>query len=275
MSLAVVSLVLGAALLHATWNAMLRSSGDRFLTMVVINVTAAMVAVPFIIFLPSPSPASWFYIILSACIHIGYSLFLINIYSHGELGQVYPIARGSSPLIVSAGGILFAGEHLTLITLAGIVLISCGIIALGQGKNSAKPLSIVAALGTGCMIGAYTIVDGIGSRLSNNALSYAMWMFFLYGTMMVFVYWLKSDRPKINLVDKNIHRAILAGVLCLLGYYIVIWAITLGPMGPVSALRETSVVFAAFIGWFFLNEKLTLHRLAACLVIVAGAACLG
>ncbi len=254
---------------------MLRGSGDRFLSMVVINVTAGVVALPLLFILPVPDRASWFYIALSAVIHIGYSLFLINIYKHGELGQVYPIARGSSPLIVSAGGMLFAGERLNFVTLAGIFLISCGIIALGQGKNSAKPLSILTALGTGCMIGAYTIVDGIGSRLAGHALTYAMWMFFLYGLMMVAVYWINSKRPKINMADQKVRRAALAGVLCLLGYYIIIWAISIGPMGPVSALRETSVVFAAFIGWFFLAENLTPRRLGACAVIAIGAACLG
>jgi drug/metabolite transporter (DMT)-like permease len=275
MSLAVACLVLGAALLHATWNAMLRSSGDRFLSMVVIDVTSGAVVVPFLFGLPPPAAASWSYIVLSAVIHVGYSLFLINIYKQGELGQVYPIARGSSPLVVTIGGMLFAGEHLTPLTLAGIALISFGIVALAKGKNSAKPMTVFAALVTGVIIGSYTIVDGIGSRNAGDALSYSAWMFALYGAMMLVVYFLKRNRPKIHFKSKAVHHAMLAGMLSLFGYCIVIWAISIGPMGPVSALRETSVVFAAFIGWFCLKEKLTARRIAACTVIALGTVCLG
>ena len=271
----VISLVLSAAILHATWNAMLRSSGDRFLSVCIMDITAAFVVLPFLFIGPLPDPTSWFYILLSALIHVGYSLFLITLYKHGELGQVYPIARGSSPLLVTAGGLFFAGEHLTTITIFGIIFISFGIIALARGKNRPKPHTIIAALATGLFIGSYTVVDGIGARLSSHAFSYAAWMFMIYGLIMTFLLFFHRNRPKISLADRHIQTSALGGIFGLIGYVTIIWAISVNPMGPVSALRETSVVFAALIGRFFLKEKLTTRRLCACGIIALGAACLG
>jgi drug/metabolite transporter (DMT)-like permease len=236
---------------------MLRSTADRFL-----------------LFLPLPATPSWFYIILSAVIHVGYSLFLVNIYKIGELGQVYPIARGSSPLLVSLGGLVFAHEQLSALTIAGIILVSSGIIALSKNRKDVPLKLALMALATGAVIACYTVVDGIGARQSGSAASYATWMFAIYGAMMVPVYWLRRNKRKIRLSDPHMQKSAIGGVLGLLGYCIIIWAISISPMGPVSALRETSVVFAALIGWFFLKENLTLRRMAACGIIAIGAACL-
>jgi drug/metabolite transporter (DMT)-like permease len=161
----VILLVLCAAVLHATWNAVLRSGADRLWSLTVMTVASSIAALPVALLLPLPAAASWPYILLSAALHVGYNLFLVRAYRHGELGQVYPIARGSSPLMVTLGAAIFAGEQLSPLALAGVALVSLGIISLSRGKGSARPMSIMTALATGGFIACYTVTDGIGARL--------------------------------------------------------------------------------------------------------------
>lgn len=275
MSSAIIALVLFAALLHASWNALLKSSDDRLGALTLMTVGAGIGAIPLVIWGPMPSAASWPYIILSGILHTGYNLFLIRAYRIGDFSQSYPIARGSSPLLVSLGAALLAGEQMSWWTLLGVVLISAGIISLAQLKNRTSLAAPLAAFTTGAFIAAYTITDGIGARLSGDALSYAGWLFVLDSVPLVLIYlWLHRKLP----LSKTRGQTLVGlggGVMSLLAYGIVIWAVTLAPMGTVSALRETSVLFAALIGWLFLGEKLTVRRLSACVVIVLGAIVLG
>jgi uncharacterized membrane protein len=270
----VFALVLASAGMHAAWNAMLRHSEERFRTLVIMCLTGCVISLPFVFFLPFPPAAAWPYIGLSVGLHIGYSLFLIHAYKHGELSQVYPIARGSSPLLVTLGAALFAHEQLTLLSTLGVMLISGGILSLAHPKSGATRLSLFTALGCGAFIASYTVVDGMGARLTGEALSYSAWLFVLYDLAMVGIYRFQKGKLRVKFRDPKARRAVIGGVISLLAYVIVIWAMTLGPMGPVSALRETSVVFAVLIGWFFLKEKLTFQRLMACIVIAIGGVCL-
>jgi drug/metabolite transporter (DMT)-like permease len=271
----VILLVLCAAVLHATWNAVLRSGADRLWSITVMTLASSVVALPPALLLPLPAVPSWPYIVLSAALHVGYNLFLIRTYRHGELGQVYPIARGSSPLLVTLGAAIFAGERPSLLALSGIVLVSGGIISLARGKGSARPVSIATALMTGGFIACYTVTDGIGARLSGHPQAYAAWLFFLDGFPLIAITLALRGRAAFVAPMAEVWKASAGGVISLLAYGTVIWAVTLGPMGPISALRETSVVFAALIGRYFLSESLTLRRLGACVIIAAGAVCLG
>jgi drug/metabolite transporter (DMT)-like permease len=267
----VVALVLGAALLHATWNAVLRSGGDRLWSITVMSMVSAAAAAPFALLLARPAMASWPYIGLSAALQIGYCLFLVRAYRDGELAQVYPIARGVSPLLVTLGAAVVAGERLAPADLAGIALVSGGIVSLAFGRTRPGLHSTLAALATGGFIAAYTLTDGVGARASGNAPAYAAWLFVTQGAPMPLVYMAIRGRLTISPRDPETHKAVLGGVLSMAAYGVVVWALTMGPMGQVSALRETSVLFAAVIGAVFLKERLTVGRLVAAAMIAAGA----
>lgn len=278
MKFAVIGLVLAAALLHASWNAMLKSSNDRLASLSLMTIGAGLGAIPLVIWRPLPDASAWFCIILSGVLHTGYNLFLIRAYRIGDFGQSYPIARGSSPLLVALGAAIFAGEQLSIYTVIGIALVSAGIISLAQLRKlrSREDLSgPAAAFATGAFIAAYTVTDGIGARLAGDAISYAGWLFVLDSIPLALIYFYKHGRSPISLYARDTWISLLGGVMSLLAYAIVIWAVTLAPMGMVSALRETSVLFAALIGWIFLGEKLTSRRVLACGVIAAGAIVLG
>jgi drug/metabolite transporter (DMT)-like permease len=279
MSTAVVALVLCAALLHASWNAVLKSGADRLRAITIMAIGAGLGALPLILLAPLPRLAAWPYILLSAVLHVGYNLFLIRAYRAGDFSQAYPIARGSSPLLVALGAAVFAGEIPGWLTLGGVVLVSAGIISLARIRPAAGTKmprhSPAAALATGAFIAAYTVVDGIGSRLNGGPGGYAGWLFVLDGLFMAVLFAVLRRAPLANPWSRETRRALGGGVMSLFAYGIVIWALTLAPMGPVSALRETSVLFAMLIGRLFMHEKLTARRISACVVIACGAICLG
>lgn len=276
MSFGIILAVLAAAILHASWNALLRAGADRLWSMTIMCIAVAIVCGNLAIWCPAPARASWPYAIASAVVHIGYNLLLVATYRHGDLGQTYPIARGSSPLLVSLCAALFAAERPTPMSLIGVLLVSGGIISLAfQGRSLGRKV-LPYALGTGCTIGIYSVIDGIGARVSGAPVSYTIWMCLLWGLLMPPVYVALRDWQSLASADpRQVLLAASGGIVSLVAYGIVIFAMSVSPMGPVSALRETSVVFAALIGRFFLKERLTWHRLAACIVVAVGAACLG
>ncbi|CAN7585085.1 EamA family transporter [Pararhizobium sp. LjRoot238] len=275
MSTAVIGLALFAAVLHATWNAFLRSGADRLWTVTVMSLAMAVVATPFAAVFPLPSSAAWPYLFLSSCLQVGYSVFLVLAYRHGELGQVYPIVRGSVPLLVTLGGLVFAGEHLTLPAMIGVVLVALGIMSLSLGRTRASTTSILFALLTGLFIASYATVDAIGVRISGNASSYAIWIFLIYGTLMTATFVAMQRKLTVDVRSPETWKAIGGGMVSLIAYGAVIAAFALAPAGPVTALRETSVVFAALIGRMFLGEALTVRRVTACAIVALGAVCLG
>jgi len=271
----VIALVLCAAILHASWNAILRGRSDQLLSVTVMSFAATAVAVPAVALLPSPAAASWPYIGLSGVLQVGYSAFLVFAYRHADLGQVYPMVRGAVPMLVTLGAAVFAGEHLGAFAMSGIALVSLGIMSLAFGKGRAQPKAVSAALANSLIIATYTVTDGIGARLSGNSFAYVTWIFVVYGILMPAAFLAVRRKLVVRWSAPETRTALIAGVVQLVTYGTVIWALTLAPIGPVSALRETSIVFAAFIGRIFLSEPLTARRLGACLVIAMGAACLG
>ena len=275
MPLTTIFILLFAAALHAGWNALLRAGSDRLWTMTVMCAAIAAVCCVLAFMVPVPAAASRGCMAASALLHVGYNLFLVRTYRSGDLGQSYPVARGSSPLLVSLGAALFAGELPDPVSILGVLLVAGGILSLAfQGKR--MPMDVLPyALGTGCLIGAYSVIDGIGARLSGTPAGYTVWMCLLWGVLMPPVYLLLRGRGGLFRGRRETLAAAGGGLVSLLAYGIVILAMSLGPMGPVSALRETSVVFAALLGRFFLNEGLTAHRMAACAVITLGALCIG
>jgi drug/metabolite transporter (DMT)-like permease len=275
MSPAVVGLVLFAAALHATWNAVLRSGADRLWSVTVMSFATTVVAIPFAVVLPLPASPSWPYLLLSSCLQVGYSVFLVYAYGQGELGRVYPIVRGSVPLLVTLGGFLFAGQHPSAVSLLGVVLVALGIMSLALGRRRATAKSVVLAFITGLFVASYVTADGIGVRLAGDPRAYAAWIFLIYGALMPMTFMAVRGRLALDVLSAETLKALAGGVISLIAYVAVILALALGPIGPISALRETSVIFAVLIGRIFLGEALTMRRLAACAVIAFGASCLG
>jgi drug/metabolite transporter (DMT)-like permease len=245
--------------------------------MALMSTASALAAAPAALVLPLPALASWPSILISGAIHVGYNLALVRAYEHGELGQVYPVARGSSPLLVTLGAALVAGEWPGGAAFAGILLVSFGILGLaGNWSKGASRAGIAAAFTTGALIAAYTVTDGIGARLSGAPLSYAAWLFLLDGLPLPLIYILwRGETHSLLRMDAANLKAWFGGIVSLAAYGAVIFAATLAPLGEVSALRETSVVFAALLGRFFLAETLPPARLACCAAVALGAICLG
>ncbi|EKS70802.1 MULTISPECIES: EamA family transporter [Caballeronia] len=271
--------VLLAAVLHASWNAMLHGNRDRFLSMTWMSIAIGAVSAIVVFYLPMPAKAAWPYIVASGLVHIVYNVSLVRSYRRGDLAQAYPIARGSSPMLVTLGAAIFAHEAIGPLHALGIVLISGGIIALALQGGRVSRAGVLAALTTGVTIAIYTVIDGIGVRLSDGeALTYTAWMFMFYWFMpMIFVakrgpaaLWTPVKRAPMA-----VGSSLAGGLVSIAAYGIVIWAMQSGAMGTVSALRETSVVFAALIGRVFLQEAVSARRWLACVVVAVGAVCLG
>ncbi|WP_353254540.1 EamA family transporter [Burkholderia anthina] len=267
--------VLCAAFLHASWNALVRSSGDRLRSATVLQIAIGLFA---LLFLPAAAPislASWICVAASAVIHVVYTLLLVRAYEHGDLTVAYPVARGTAPLLVTLGAAAFAGERLSAGAQCGLVLICAGIMAIGleggRGARHRMTQVLPTAFATGVSIAAYSVVDGIGVRESGSTIGYTAWMFVLTGLMMAVYYRLRAGSLRLAQDVGETAKAACGGVFAALAYGTVIWAMDRAPMGPVSALRETSVVFAALIARVYLGERLTRRRAAGCAVIAAGA----
>ena len=269
-----IALVLLAAFLHAGWNALLRGGSDRAQSMAMMNATLGVGGLLLLAVAGLPAPASWIYVLASGVLHWIYVALLVVTYRSGDLGETYPVARGSSPALVALGGSILAGEWMGLLGIAGVGLVCAGIFMLAAAKGRLRHMNLPWALATGVSIAAYTIVDGIGVRASGNWLGYTAAMFaFFIGAPLWFLarYGIGFFRASGN----EILKAAGGGVISIAAYGAIIWAMQSNPMGAVSALRETSVVFAALLGAAFLGERLTAQRIVACLVIAAGAVCVG
>jgi drug/metabolite transporter (DMT)-like permease len=269
-----IVLVLAAALMHASWNALLRGGADRAQTMLVINVTIGVAGVAMMAIAGLPSAASTPYVVASGLIHLIYNALLVRMYRSGDLGETYPVARGSSPALVALGGSLFAGEWMGLVGAVGIGLVCAGIFMLAAAKGRLHAMNLPAALATGVSIASYTVVDGIGVRASGNWIAYTGGMFAFFLAVPCW-YLARRQRAMFAVPVAEAGKAAGGGLIALAAYGAIIWAMQASPMGAVSALRETSVVFAALLGAVFLNERLTALRIAACCIIAAGAACVG
>jgi drug/metabolite transporter (DMT)-like permease len=274
MSLEIAALVLFAALLHASWNALLKGGGDGLWAMTIMGVATRLACAIAAVFLPLPARASWPYIAGSALLLVGYNAFLVRAYRRGDFGSAYPIARGSSPLLVTIGAALTVGEWPALSGILGIALVGGGIISLAFKGRRLPEAGIFYALGTGMFIAAYSVTDGIGGRASGNAIAYTVWMCLLWGATAVPVYVARRRDTLLWRGPRKTGLAAMGGIISVVAYGIVIFAMTRAPMGSVSALRETSVLFAVVLGRLFFGETLTVRRIVSALVIAVGALCL-
>jgi drug/metabolite transporter (DMT)-like permease len=273
LDLAVAGVVLLSALLHASWNAVVKSDSDRLVSMGLVMVSGSLMGLIAIPFLPLPDPAAWKWLILSIVIHNFYYFFLLNAYAHGDLSHVYPIARGSGPLLVAIFSGVLVGEHLTGGESVGVLLVSFGIASLALAKGLPRGEEwrpTLYALATGITIAAYTIADGLGVRASGNALSYIAWLNVLEGPwVMALAIYLRGPAI-IDHLRKFWWRGVSGGVVATVGYGLAIWALSVGGMAHVAALRETSVLWGALIGTIVLGESFGYRRVLAAVTVVAG-----
>ncbi len=268
-----VLLVLLAAVIHAFWNAVVKSAGDRVLTMTLIHFTGTVVAAFVLFFVGFPEPAVWPYLLLSVVIHSFYYVFLLLSYRVGDLSQVYPIARGSSPLLVVVLAMGMAGEMPSPGVIAGVSLVSVGIISLtfAQGRISRSGLvPIGLALTTGALIASYTVVDGLGVRAGSSPWVYIAWLNFLEGIPITLWAVTRRRRQIAPFLSAHWKTGVLGGLLALLAYGAALYALNQGAMAHVSALRETSVLFATVIGAVILKEGFGWRRMAAAALITTG-----
>ncbi|MDJ0958522.1 MAG: DMT family transporter [Arenicellales bacterium] len=266
MTVNVFAMVLFAAVLHAVWNALVKVDGDRLAIMAVMMVSQAVISVCVLPFVTFPSVDAWPYILASVALHNGYYLFLIMSYRYGDLSHVYPLARGSAPLMVAAISVAFVGEVLSRQSVLSVALITVGVMSLALTRGASgfrEPKAVLFALGTGLFIAGYTVVDGVGARLAGSAHGYTFWLFALDGLPLVALTIFVRKRAVLYQPRQFWVNGVLAGLASLVAYWIVIWAMTLAPFALVSALRETSVIFAVLFGIVFLKERLDLVRLLA------------
>src|SRR5687767_279868 len=272
MPLEVTLAVLGAALAHAIWNAMIKSSRDVLLDMTLVVFFAGVVTAPFMLAVPLPPAAAWPYIIASMVLHLGYYVALVGAYRAGDLSHGYPIMRGIAPLLVSVSALAWLGEAPTPTVWAGVLLICGGVLSLGFAgfRWAESRVSLGWALANAVIIASYTLVDAAGVRASGRAEVYVVWLFTLDALpFSLLIFFLKREEL-ISYARRYWLRGLVGGALSAAAYGVVLWAMTRAPVAAVAALRETSVIFAALIGAWLLKEGHIARRLAGAATVAAG-----
>jgi drug/metabolite transporter (DMT)-like permease len=270
LPLAVTLAVLGAAVTHATWNAIAHGIKDQTLAFALIGVGGIVVAIPLVIVAAMPRPDCWPYLAGSIAIHVFYNLLLMRCYRYGEFGQVYPLARGISPLVVTILAAVFVHEHLAPLQIGGVLVVSAGLATLVlAGRRPSRP-AFIAAVGTGLTIAAYTTVDGVGVRLSASPVGYIGWLMLLESLCVPMFALIRRRDVVLKQPPRILLAGLAAGALSVLAYGLVLWAQTRGALAPIAALRETSVIFGAIIGTLVFREPFGRTRIAATALVLAG-----
>lgn len=275
MEISVFLAVLVAAACHACWNALLKLDVEPMVATTLLAVASGIISLPIVVALGTPAPASWPYLAASVVIHTAYYFALAQAYRHGDLGQVYPIARGSAPLMTALLAAFVLGEQLSPVGWAGVIVLASGILLLalrgGRSSKAFDPKSVGFALLTSLTITSYTIVDGTGARAANAPVVYTAWLFVL-SAIIVGAWGLLRPAP-LYATTKTRHWTLAMGgaALSVAAYVIAIWAMTVAPIALVAALRETSVLFAALFSTLLLREPLVPARVVSAIIVMAGA----
>jgi drug/metabolite transporter (DMT)-like permease len=264
--------VMAAALLHASWNALIKTGASKQSAMLILGVSQGFCGIAIALWKGVPPDAAWPWLLASGVIHMCYQLNLGYAYEHGDLSRVYPIARGTAPMIVLVFSSLFLADTLTGFEIAGVVVLGLGILLMVQGVftsgESRKMLPF--ALGAAAATAGYSITDGMGARVAGDAILYVGWLM-----MIAAVFYIPAATAlKGTMLFRAPPRAwgvgFVAGALSFGGYAIAVWAMTVAPIALVSALRETSILFAVLIGWLAFGEAMTRSKALAAGIIVSG-----
>lgn len=274
MSLTVFLVVLTAAALHAGWNALVKGRGDSTANMAAVVIGHAPLAALALALSPAPARDSWPYLLAGAALHLGYQIFLLSAYRLGELTHVYPIARGSAPILVALMSVIFLGVHLSGLEIGAVLLIGVGIISMAfvRGADGLRnPNAAMVAGVTGIFIAGYSIVDGIGARLAGTSFGFYGWLSLINAAAFALILAIRNRALLRSLPQKAPLPLYLGGNASFAAYALVTWAFTQAPIALVTALRETSIVFALLIGVFFLKEKLNLLKVVSTMMTISGA----
>ncbi|MER7498580.1 DMT family transporter [Nonomuraea pusilla] len=265
--------VLLAGALHAVWNALAKAVPDRHAAFGVIGITQSLICLPLLPFVAPPAAGAWPYGIVSIALQLVYMLLLIRCYDLGDFSQVYPIARGSAPLLVATAAAL-QGETLTVPQMCGLAVTCGGLAALALAGTGQRRLpsrsAVTAAVLTGTTIAAYTVVDGTGVRRSGTTLGYTTWMFAVEGVLVLAMMTAVRGRTVLPALRDRWRLSAAGGVISMLAYGLVLWAQTRSPLAEVAALRETGILWGALIGAMFFSERFGRLRIVAAGVVTLG-----
>ncbi len=273
---AVLAAVLVGALLHASWNALIKGGRDKSLDTALIHGLGIVVALPVVLIVGLPARAAWPFLAASAVVHLGYYIALVGAYKHGDLGLTYPVMRGLAPLLVATASAAVIGEPLGGAAWAGVLAVSAGVIAIGlsRGAVGGHPAQALRyALANAAIIALYTVIDGLGVRAAGNALAYVATLFVFEGLPYLgLVLWQRRAQMQATLAHVRVRwpLALLGTAASFGSYAIALWAMTRAPVALVAALRETSVLFAALLGALWLKEGFGALRIAGTLAVVGG-----
>jgi len=271
MPIAAVALALLSALIHASWNALLKSGSDRLADSALVAIGWLALASVLLAYFGLPPQETWPPLLLASVAHAFYWYALTKGYDTGDLSHVYTLSRGLAPAVVAVLAFMIARETPAPIALTGIALVCIGVLAVGASPNA--PLrATLWALATAASIGAYSFFDAVGARATGNAAHYLCWsLIFSAAPILVFALWRRGVGGLARAFKLDWKRGLAAGIVSGVGYGVVLYAQTMGPVAQVTALRETSVVFAALIAWVFLRERLGPRRWAGAALVAAGA----
>ncbi|MFJ9913840.1 EamA family transporter [Actinacidiphila glaucinigra] len=269
----IAAAVLLAAVTHAVWNAIAHGIKDQLVAFTLVGGGGAICGAAIAGFAPLPAAGAWPYLIASVGVHMAYMYLLMKSFTLGDFGQVYPIARGVAPMVVTLLAAVFVGEVPDALQTAGVLVASAGLGGAAlwgmRGRRRDWP-AVGAAVGTGLTIAVYTVVDGVGVRASGTALGYVAWLLLIQGTLLVGCALAARRAALLGQLRPVAGRGLLGGALSVSAYGLVLWAQTQGDLAPIAALRETSIIAGAVIGAVFFKERLGRARVVAALVVVAG-----
>jgi drug/metabolite transporter (DMT)-like permease len=275
MPIGVFAIVLFAAALHASWNAIVKGGGDKLLTTVLVTTSAALIGALTLPTLRQPDAASWPFLLASSLFQIVYFVLLARTYQVADMSQTYPLMRGTAPLLVAVVSVLALGAHLTAMMWVGVGIICLGILGMAAGARRGNRKGVAFALLNAMVIAGYTLIDGMGVRRSGAPAAYTLWIFLVTGAPLAA--WALRTRGSTALAEyvrRNWHFGLIGGVGTLASYGLALWAMTVAPIAVVAALRETSILFWAIISGLLLKEHVGLARLAAACTRALGAAVL-
>jgi drug/metabolite transporter (DMT)-like permease len=272
VSLGVLLAVLGAAFLHAAWNALIKTGTSKQSSMLILSFGHAALGFGVAVWRGPPPTEAWPWLIGSGLIHMAYQLFLSYAYDHGDLSRVYPIARGAAPMIVLLVSAFFLSDPVTMTEYLGICILGAGILLMARGvfTNGESRRMLPFALGSAAATAGYTISDGMGARVAGDAVLYVGWLMMISTVFYAPVALGLKGRALLSATPRAWAMGLVAAAASFSAYVIAVWAMTVAPIALVAALRETSILFAVLIGWLAFGERMTGEKALAAAVIVAG-----
>lgn len=261
-----------AVLLHAGWNALIKTGGDKQTGMLLPTLGHAVIALVVVAFRSWPIAEAWPWIVASGLIHMSYQFLLAYAYDHGDLSRVYPIARGAAPLIVAVIGAAVLADTVSLRGYAAVLLLGSGVLAMARGVFSSgeSRRMLPFALGSAMATAGYSLVDGTGARVSGDPVTYVAWLLIFSAMFYTPVVLAMKGRHVLRAIPSGWAPGLLAAAASCSAYAIVVWAMTKAPIALITVLRESSILFAVLIGWILFGERMTRGKALAAVLSVAG-----